>query len=233
LINVDFADLCAVTQGKHSESALATVEAKGENRVREVIDKLLVHPLLDGGQTLTEAAGVLISIAGGPEMALADVNRIMEQINRQCEHAQLIMGAAIEEELCEHLIVTLVASRRPASPETLVPLNPASARRPDDEGEPSRLSELETQMLVPSTSNRPPSRFVAPPPALTAEKRAQLLSQQLGGGTRPRKSASRMRQGQLPLEIVSKGRFERSEPTIHHGQDLDVPTYIRRGVALN
>jgi cell division protein FtsZ len=42
-----------------------------------------------------------------------------------------------------------------------------------------------------------------------------------------------MKQGQLPLEIVSKGRFEKSEPTIHQGQDLDVPTYIRRGVALN
>jgi cell division protein FtsZ len=42
-----------------------------------------------------------------------------------------------------------------------------------------------------------------------------------------------MRQGQLPLDIVSKGRFEKSEPTIHHGQDLDIPTYIRRGIALN
>jgi hypothetical protein len=37
----------------------------------------------------------------------------------------------------------------------------------------------------------------------------------------------------LPLEIVSKGRFEKSEPTIYHGEDLDVPTYIRRGVPLN
>ncbi len=42
-----------------------------------------------------------------------------------------------------------------------------------------------------------------------------------------------MRQGTLPLEIVSKGRFEKSEPTIYHGEDLDVPTYIRRGVPLN
>jgi cell division protein FtsZ len=50
---------------------------------------------------------------------------------------------------------------------------------------------------------------------------------------RPRKPNQRMRQGQLPLEIVSRGRFEKSEPTIHQGQDLDVPTYIRRGIALN
>ena len=43
----------------------------------------------------------------------------------------------------------------------------------------------------------------------------------------------KLRQTQLPLEIVSKGRFDKSEPTIHKGEDLDVPTYIRRGVALN
>ena len=38
--------------------------------------------------------------------------------------------------------------------------------------------------------------------------------------------------GLIPLEIVSRGRFDKSEPTIVRGEDLDVPTYIRRGVAL-
>jgi cell division protein FtsZ len=42
-----------------------------------------------------------------------------------------------------------------------------------------------------------------------------------------------MLQTQLPLAIVSKGRFDKSEPTIYKGEDLDVPTYIRRGVPLN
>jgi cell division protein FtsZ len=51
--------------------------------------------------------------------------------------------------------------------------------------------------------------------------------------SRQRKSLVKSRQTQLPLEIVSKGRFDKSEPTIHKGEDLDVPTYIRRGVALN
>jgi cell division protein FtsZ len=40
-------------------------------------------------------------------------------------------------------------------------------------------------------------------------------------------------QTQLPLSIVSKGRFDKSEPTIHGGEDLDVPTFLRRGVAMN
>jgi len=35
-----------------------------------------------------------------------------------------------------------------------------------------------------------------------------------------RKNSSKMRQGTLPLEIISKGRFDKSEPTIHKGEDL-------------
>jgi hypothetical protein len=61
----------------------------------------------------------------------------------------------------------------------------------------------------------------------------QLLARQSPGGGRGRRGLPKMRQAQLPLDIVSKGRFDKSEPTIHKGEDLDVPTYIRRGVALN
>jgi cell division protein FtsZ len=68
---------------------------------------------------------------------------------------------------------------------------------------------------------------------LPPEQVEQLLARQGRGTARPRKLSSKLRQGQLPLEIVSKGRFDKSEPTIHKGEDLDVPTYIRRGVALN
>ena len=54
-----------------------------------------------------------------------------------------------------------------------------------------------------------------------------------GAAARPRRSGAKMVQSQLQLTIVSKGRFDKSEPTLHHGEDLDVPTFIRRGVPLN
>ena len=60
-----------------------------------------------------------------------------------------------------------------------------------------------------------------------------MLAKQIGRGGRLRKNASRSRQMPLPLEIVSKSRFDKTEATIHNGEDLDVPTYLRRGVALN
>jgi cell division protein FtsZ len=234
LINVDFADLCAVARGKHAESCLITAEAQGDNRSREVMEKILAHPLIEGGQVLAESEGVLICIAGGRSLTMAEVNRIMEQINRQCEQAHIIMGAAIDEDLGERLSVTLVASR-----------NPDCGPRDLETGEPGRKADsavaaaytegvgLETPWQSSSRSSRPPSRFVGPAPHLSAEKTEQLLQQQNGGLSRSRRNAARLKQAQLPLEIVSRGRFEKSEPTIYQGQDLDMPTYLRRGVALN
>ena len=72
-----------------------------------------------------------------------------------------------------------------------------------------------------------------PAPNLPSDQVQELFARQTRGSSRQRKSPSKFRQTQLPLEIVSKGRFDKSEPTIHKGEDLDVPTYIRRGVALN
>jgi hypothetical protein len=54
-----------------------------------------------------------------------------------------------------------------------------------------------------------------------------------GSRPRTRRPGSKAVQGQLPLTIISKGRFDKSEPTLHRGEDLDVPTFIRRGIALN
>jgi cell division protein FtsZ len=52
--------------------------------------------------------------------------------------------------------------------------------------------------------------------------------------SRPRRAgASKPVQGQLQLTIVSKGRFDKSEPTLHEGKDLDLPTFLRLGVVLN
>jgi cell division protein FtsZ len=232
LINVDFADLCSVTRGRHAESCLVSVEAQGENRSRDVMEKILTHPLIEGGQALTESAGLLVCIAGGKELTMAEVNRIMEQINRQCEQANIIMGAAIDEELGDKLLVTLVAARRNGEGGTRNAESPPGVPCNLDAAATSAYSSgagLEVPMTEAPTKSH--SRFIAPAPESTPEKTERLLTQQNGG--RGRKGNSRMKQGQLPLEIVSRGRFEKSEPTIYHGQDLDVPTYIRRGVALN
>lgn len=80
---------------------------------------------------------------------------------------------------------------------------------------------------------RPAPRYVPPPPRLTPEQAEQILARQDRVGGRRRRKSVGMRQELLPLEVVSKGRFAKSEPTVYRGEDLDTPTYVRRGMALN
>jgi cell division protein FtsZ len=216
LVNVDFADLCSVTRGRHAASLFATAEASGEKRVEQVIEKLLAHPLLDGGQALNESDSLLVSIVGGPDLMMGEIHKLMEPLNRQCENAHIIFGAVIDESLPGRLSVTLIASRQPEEPAP-----------PPRELAPDNVESL--QFLDTAASERPVSRFKAPPPELSEEKKEQLIRSQTA---RSRKKHSRL-QRELPLEIVFKGRFEKSEPTIRRGEDLDVPTYVRRGVPLN
>ena len=221
LIEIHFPDLAALIRDRHTESAFAVAEAMGPTRSREVMEKLLAHPMLDGGQMLGEAEAVLVSLIGGPDLTMAEVNRVMEQVNRQCEHAQVIMGAAIDETFTERLAVALIAARR----------NPEA--EPEERAVVGSGEELAQQLLPHSTTMQPGSRFVPPAPAMGSDQGQQFLARQTRGGSRQRKNPAKLRQTQLSLEIVSKGRFDKSEPTIYKGEDLDVPTYIRRGVAVN
>ncbi len=221
LLEIHFNDVCELLRDRHLESCFAVAEAMGATRSREVVDKLLAHPMLDGGKHLNDAEAVLISLSGGPDLTMAEVNRVMEQIRDHCEHAQVIMGAAIDESLIDRMAVTLIAARKAPQPVS------APARLG------GQAEDLHSQLLPASAGARPHSRFVPPAPSLAPEKMQQLMARQGGGGARQRRNSSKVQQGQLPLEIVSKGRFDKSEPTIHKGEDLDVPTYIRRGVPLN
>jgi len=229
LIDIHFADLAALLRNRHGESCFAVAEAMGPTRSREVMDKLLAHPMLDGGQMLGESEAVLVSLIGGPDLTMAEINRVMEQVNRQCEHAQVIMGAAIDESFNDRLAVTLIAACKGSAV--------AEAADGSEDGARTFLSASQLprsdKSLLHQNTETPKHRFVPPAPELPPDQVQQLLARQRMGGSRTLKSTSAMRQGQLPLEIVSKGRFEKSERTIHKGEDLDVPTYIRRGVALN
>jgi cell division protein FtsZ len=237
LISVDFSDLCHVVRGRQAESCFATTEATGENRAREVVERLVASPLLDNGRALSGADAVLVSLTGGPGLSLREVNQVMEQINRLCEHAQVVMGATVDPELEGRLAVTLIAAGRPAA-EASVPAVRARDGLAGVEPEPP-ASEFPTGESTPAAERgeagagpRPTQRYVPPPPELTAEQAARILAGRTGGGMR-RRTRVKPQQGMLPLEAVSKGRFAKSEPTIHRGEDLDTPTYIRRGMALN
>jgi cell division protein FtsZ len=236
-INVSFQDVCAALQRRHTENAFASVEASGENRVREALDALMASPLLEAGQTLAHADAILVSLTGSADLRMTEVDWIMERLRRHCGRAHVVMGTAVEASFQDRLCLSVIASRAVGSATATVSAPPttylAPARIPlaeplRDEAESGSLSSCK-----PRAAARLPSRFAAPPPELPPAQAEKLFAEQRPASARVRRARERLRQDVLPLEIVSRGRFESSEPTVYEGEDLDVPTYIRRGVPLN
>ncbi len=234
-INLDFGDLCAVVRDRHSESSFASAEASGPHRAKEVIEKLLANPLLDGGAALGEADALLVSLMGGPSLTMAEVSRVMDQINRHCENAHLMMGAAIEDVLGDRLTVTVVASRRPSPVAELpkvveqVELTPVSRGGSDFD---LIGAAMAAKPVARSVAASPETERVAVAVAQTETVVAAPAPVAVSRSWRSRKKVKAVHP-ELGLETVTTGPFQHSEPTRHNGVNLDVPTFVRRGMPMN
>jgi cell division protein FtsZ len=119
LINLDFADVRTIMSD--AGSALMGIGfATGEERGREAAERALRSPLID--VEITGAHGILLSIAGGDDLTLLEVNEAAEVIRRAAtEETNIIFGATIDERLSGQVWVTVIAtgigtpSRRPRS----------------------------------------------------------------------------------------------------------------------
>lgn len=228
LINVDFADLREMVRDRHAESFFAYAETEGESRSREIVERLTMNPLLADGSLLRATGSALVSLVAGPNLTIAEVNRVTDLLRRECEGAELLLGATVDPSMGQRLSLTFVGVQRSS---TLAEPNFATADLAEGEAEPNGSGEAES-LETDFFKRQPParrsrSRFIAPPPDLTPEER-EKAARRGRGRVRPR-----MQQAMLPLEVVSKGRFEKSEPTVHHGEDLDIPTFVRRGIVFN
>jgi cell division protein FtsZ len=226
LINVDFAYLCSSLRGRHTESLLARAEAAGPNRASQLIERLLSNPVLEGGAALAEVDQVLVSLMGAQSLSIAEITTIMERLKRETD-AELVFGTAIDPTSIDQVALTLIASKYGKSPgQPVIDAGTHAIRHTTD-----TISSSDSALVENETAPRPAPRFIAPPPESTPQKARELLQKQ--PVSRLRRGASKWKQEMLALEIVSRGRFEKSEPTIHRGADLDVPTYIRKNTPLN
>ena len=108
LINLDFADVRTIM--KDAGSALMGIGfATGENRAKEAADRALRSPLID--TQLVGARGILLSIAGGEDLSLMEVNEAAEIIRQaSTEETNIIFGATIDESLTGQMWVTVIAT---------------------------------------------------------------------------------------------------------------------------
>ncbi|RIA47055.1 cell division protein FtsZ [Hephaestia caeni] len=109
LINLDFADVRSVMQ-EMGKAMMGTGEADGDARALEAAQKAIANPLLDG-VSMQGAKGVIISITGGEDMRLLEVDEAANHIRELVDpDANIIWGSAFNPDLDGKIRVSVVAT---------------------------------------------------------------------------------------------------------------------------
>jgi cell division protein FtsZ len=109
LINLDFADVRTIMSDSGTALMGIGFSSGAENRAKEAAERALRSPLID--EEITGASGILLSIAGGEDMTLIEVNEAAEAIRSAAtEDTNIIFGATIDDRLAGQVWVTVVAT---------------------------------------------------------------------------------------------------------------------------
>jgi len=109
LINLDFADVRTIMSGMGS-AVMGTGEASGERRATLAAEEAIANPLLDE-VSLKGAKGLLLSITGGNDLTLYEVDEAASRVRQEVDaEANIIVGATFDETLGDRVRVSIVAS---------------------------------------------------------------------------------------------------------------------------
>ncbi|MGE0236218.1 cell division protein FtsZ [Methylocystis sp.] len=109
LINLDFADVRSIMRGM-GKAMMGTGEATGENRANLAAEAAIANPLLDE-VSMKGARGLLISITGGHDLTLYEVDEAASRIRQEVdEDANIILGATFDSTLEGVVRVSVVAT---------------------------------------------------------------------------------------------------------------------------
>jgi cell division protein FtsZ len=254
LIHIGFDELTTALRAQQPRALFGFGEAEGDNRAHAALERALRSPLMDRGRMLADAANVLVHVAGGPTMTLNEVQILMEELNRHIsDTTRVLFSTAVDPRLGGKMNVTLLSAldgevpmqlappprieREPVAPVAPSP-PPARVRRARPLSEPipdaAAAQEPEHEVAFPAVAAVAASSFPAvSAPSLLPELEPLTSGARLAPKPNGKpKTAKEEKQEQMQFEPVTRGRFEKSEPTIVDGQDLDVPTFLRQNVRV-
>jgi cell division protein FtsZ len=257
LIHIGFDELTTALRAQQPRALFGFGEAEGDNRAHTALERALRSPLMDRGRMLADAANVLVHVAGGPTMTLNEVQILMEELNRHIsDTTRVLFSTAVDARLGGKINVTLLSALDGEAPAQFAP-PPRIEREPVDPiapvasaAPPARVRRARpfpepipdaATALEPGQEDALPAGAVAAVLSLPAVSPPSLLTEldplERGAKLAPKpngkpETAKEEKQEQMQFEPVTRGRFEKSEPTIVDGQDLDVPTFLRQNVRV-
>ena len=253
LIRIGFDDLLTALRSENGRCLFGFGESDSDNRAHDALRQALKNPLMDKGRMLADAANVLIQVTGGPNMTLSEVEILMQELNRHVnERTQILFGTAVDGRMGNRLAVTIISSLRadvdlpteealpPALVASTVPVweqPPQSAPKIDILPEPPPFEPTPPPADLIQFEAPAPEEEAAPPVPVAEKSRARVIMPKKKPAPEEepkpvKQKFAQPKQEILQFESVTRGRFEKSEPTIIEGQDLDVPTFLRKNIRV-
>jgi cell division protein FtsZ len=208
LINLDFATLRQMFQQRGGKTLFGLGEGAGENAAADAIASLKLCPLLHTPEFSRKADRLLVNIIGGTDLTLPKVNELMTAITDQFgRESHVIMGAVIDEGMQNRVEVCVLGTSdmggRSLPPRRTIPTR---GKLP--------APRTESASPIPAPAGPVQKELVAATPVATTTS-AKIAQDEFGFG-----------------EVESRGHFEKTDRNLFDGQDLDVPTYLRKGIKI-
>jgi cell division protein FtsZ len=223
LINLDFATLRQAFHQRGGKTLFGLGSGAGENAVSEAIESLKLCPLLHTPEFSRKADRLLVNIIGGTDLTLPKVNEIMTSVTEQFgRDSHVIMGAVIDEsfqsrvEICV-LGTTDIGTRGGSPRRSSPPVRQRHAAPPTPQSNPPIPVDEPRGKTPPAAARHASPGHSAPPAELPLSVHAAKAEQNefLFG------------------ELESRGFFDKTDRNLFEGQDLDVPTYLRKGIKIS
>ena len=187
MLNLDFSDLQSLVENSGNECCFGYGEGSGPDKAEQALQGLLEGPMLEKGRVIANSGAMILSVTGGPDLALSELELIHRRFQEAARPgARISMGAAVLDNWAGRLALTVLAAehwmpttRLAALSEPAVGESPAKVRTGRDPG-----------------------------------RRLPAIRIAVGRGRR------------RPRPVSGSGAHH------HEGADLDIPTFMRRGIRI-
>ena len=208
-INLDFATFRQAFHTRGGKTLFGLAAGSGDDLVKSALESLEMCPLLVMPEFARKVDRVLVNVVGGTDMTLAMFKDLMTALNERFgRDSHVIMGAVIDEDFQGRLEICVIGTSDIGGrmPPRRTPVRPRVTERAGPLGTPEpveRVREVETK----GSAGRPHKQF---------HKQKVAQDEFSFGGA-----------------AENRGHFERTDRNLFEGQDLDVPTFLRKGIKIS
>ena len=213
LINVDFTAVRQVFQHRGGKTLFGLGVGSGDNPAEAALEDLKNCPLLHTPEHARKADRLLVNITGGADLSLTKVNELMSAVTEQFgPEAHVVMGAAIDEALQGRVEICVMGTTDVGSRNFVRRTTTPPMARP---GKPVATT---TSAAIESTNVK-----------------TTVTTDATGARATPATHVAKPKQEEFGFQgepAENRGAFDKSDRNLFEGQDLDVPTYLRKGIKV-